>query len=74
MVQLKESVKNVVFNSLLFQYLMVQLKVSTKPGELHPIWISIPHGTIKRKDAVNEWNNAFEFQYLMVQLKELYKL
>ena len=52
-----------------FQYLMVQLKESSRTNRFYITEISIPHGTIKSLIFRKQFYTLTEFQYLMVQLK-----
>ena len=55
----------------MFQFLMVQLKVSPIPTRASFDLVSIPYGSIKRWCIVNSPHVLLWFQFLMVQLKVL---
>ena len=54
-----------------FQFLMVQLKVDKLLDVTSSVAISIPYGSIKRKQRPKHAKLLVIFQFLMVQLKEI---
>jgi len=54
---------------ILFQFLMVRLKVYFMQNKTRAIGISIPYGAIKSNKYTNEAYTIFKFQFLMVRLK-----
>ena len=69
MVQLKGNRENIRRKSNVFQFLMVQLKVSLQLPEPSSTRISIPYGSIKSSAGYDCNFHLHEFQFLMVQLK-----